>query len=177
MTPARNSTLWHWGTVWPTNLGLTRKLWQLIPLIGCLHSLWVRLFWECTISSTIQKALFVTSCYSLYRPCPRTGAIWKVLDETFFQNGIMVSNIDTLGILDCCYAGSARNSHQRVSEMLAECGSSETVRSRTDQRIRGTSNTASSRCSSPPGFITKEAHVQSSFHTPEKLLSSPLELP
>lgn len=66
---------------------------------------------------------------------PRPGAMWKVLDETFFQNDIMVSNIDTFGILDCCYAGSARNSHQRASEVLAACGPSETARSRTDGAI------------------------------------------
>ncbi|KAJ5098844.1 hypothetical protein N7532_005845 [Penicillium argentinense] len=63
----------------------------------------------------------------------RQNIQWSYLHSSFFSDtNYMFSNIDTLGILDCCYAGATRDKGQRSSQVLSACGRDEKARSRSD---------------------------------------------
>ena len=55
---------------------------------------------------------------------------WKFIDAAFFSDDDAMDNIETLGILDCCFASATRVKHNRTSQVLAACERNEVVRSR-----------------------------------------------
>lgn len=60
----------------------------------------------------------------------RQNILWKYIAQQWFSDDQSLENVDSLAILDCCYAGAARQKHPRTSQVLAACGPNETARSR-----------------------------------------------
>ncbi|KAJ5232533.1 hypothetical protein N7468_005489 [Penicillium chermesinum] len=56
---------------------------------------------------------------------------WDTVRNSVFLNDSSIDHIDALGILDCCYAGSARAGSTRSMQVLAACGPNQQARSRT----------------------------------------------
>jgi hypothetical protein len=60
----------------------------------------------------------------------RQNIQWSQVHSSFFSQNILTTNVDTLGILDCCYSGSTRETTERACQILSACGAAETTRSR-----------------------------------------------
>ena len=73
----------------------------------------------------------------------RQNALWSYIAQQWFSGDPSLEKVDSLAILDCCYAGAARQKHTRTSQVLAACGPNETARSRSagfisfSQRFQG----------------------------------------
>ncbi|GAB1209734.1 hypothetical protein APSETT445_008515 [Aspergillus pseudonomiae] len=68
---------------------------------------------------------------------------WQFISTAFFTEDDASAGFDTLGILDCCYAGAVRSLSSRTIDVLSACGATETARSSTAKYITFTQRLAS----------------------------------
>ncbi|KAF5857544.1 hypothetical protein ETB97_005647 [Aspergillus alliaceus] len=67
---------------------------------------------------------------------------WRFLSSAFFAEDDAAAGFDTLGILDCCYAGATRSMSNRVADVLSACDATGTARSRNAKYITFTQRLA-----------------------------------
>ncbi|KAJ5610581.1 hypothetical protein N7510_007300 [Penicillium lagena] len=66
----------------------------------------------------------------------RQNIQWSFIREQYFSPfSYLTANVDTLGVLDCCYAGANRAKTDRTCQVLSACGPNEIARSRTGGMI------------------------------------------
>ncbi|KAJ5550101.1 hypothetical protein N7535_001957 [Penicillium sp. DV-2018c] len=77
-----------------------------------------------TIDATTGKLKLVAGA-------TRQNIQWHMIHHSFFAGpSYETANVDTLGILDCCYSGATRERSERACQVLSACGAEETTRAR-----------------------------------------------